>query len=487
MVSRSQLESRFKLEFLSTLTGTISGAILVFVLARLLDPDMYGLLYLTLSVIGIGKVFAKLGLSKSAARYITEYKESDPGQLAHIIKFSGFLSMILMLIVTIVIGIGSKQIANLINEPDVAPLLIVGCLFVFFTTLFGFLRRVLQGFEAIKQAAVLSIIKSVGKFVFAVGLAVAGFGAVGVLTGYVLSSLIASIISLYVVYFRHYRPLDHNVSMKSDLRRRIVEYSIPLTASEAAGTLSSRIDTILVGFFLNPIAVSYYTIANQIIKMTTTPVSALGFTLAPTFGAQKSDGNSNTAARIFEESFVHVILLYLPASVGLIILAEPLINLIFGQEYAGAVSVLRVFGPVAIVQANLHISAKGLDFLGRARTRAIVKTATSTLNFGLNIVLIPTIGVVGAAIATVITSSLYALSNMYIIHDELHLNMEKLTKETIKIVVITLVMALIVFSMKRYITNLLTLILIAVSGALICLSLSVILNIIDVDDISGLY
>ena len=483
MVSRSQLGSRFRLEFLSTLTGTLSGALLVVVLARLLDPDAYGLLYLTLSVIGVGKLFAKLGLGRSTARYIAEYKESDPGQLSHIIRFSAVISFILMMITSIIIGVAHQQIANLIDEPGIAPFLIIGSLFLFFTTLLGFLRKVLQGFEAIKPAALLSIIQSIGKFGFAVGLTIASFGAIGALTGYALGSLIASIVGIFLVYFRYYRPLDHNVSVESGLRRRIAEYAVPVTASEAAGNLSGRVDTILVGFFLNPVAVSYYTVANQVVTMIQSPVNALGFTLAPTLGAEQSAGNTNRAARIYEKSFINIMLLYIPASVGLILIAEPLIQLVFGRDYLGAVSVLQVFALYAVVQANLLVSSKGLDFLGKARTRAIVNGVTSTLNLGLNIVLIPTIGVIGAAIATVVTGSMYAMCNIYIIHKELQLRERYMIKETIKIVMLTSAMGIVVFLLSGYISGWFTLLAVVGLGVLICVFLSTTLNIVDLNNI----
>jgi O-antigen/teichoic acid export membrane protein len=285
------------------------------------------------------------------------------------------------------------------------------------------------------------------------------------------------------VYFRYYRPLDHSVSVEPDLKRRIVEYAVPVTASEAAGNLSGRIDTILVGFFLNPIAVSYYTIAKQVVAMIQSPVNALGFTLAPTFGAEKSAGNIDTAARIYEESFIHIMLLYLPASVGIILIAEPLVGLVFGRDYLGAVPVLQVFGLYAIIQANLLVSDKGLDFLGRARTRAIIKSVTSAMNFGLNIVLIPRIGVVGAAIATVATSSLYAISNIYIIHQELQLKTMHLLKETGKIAVITSIMAIVVLLCRAFIDGWITLLAVVATGVLIWAVLSIKLNLVNIRSI----
>ncbi|MWV40049.1 flippase [Natrialba sp. INN-245] len=481
MVSVSRLGSRFRMEFLSTLVATISGALLVVVLARLLDPDGYGLLYLTLAVIGVTKLFAKLGLGRSTARYITEYKEKDPTQLRHILKFSAGISLALLFIVTLVVSVGHRQIATLIGEPDVAPFLVLGSLFLVFGTTLGFLRKVLQGFEAIQLAALLSIIRSVTKAVVAIGLVVASFGAMGALAGWVLGAFLASLIGIIVVYSRYYRSLDFSAPVESGLRRRIAEYAVPVAASEAAGNLSSRIDTVLVGFFLNPVAVSYYVVAEQVVSMVQSPSNALGFTLAPTFGSEKSAGNAEKAARIYEEAFQHMALLYLPAAAGIILVSEPLVELVFGTDYLGAVPVLQVLGLYAFVKANILVSAKALDFLGRARSRAIVKGVTSVLNVLLNIALIPTVGVVGAAIATVITSSMYAIANIYIIYDELHLRIVHLIWRTLQIIGITLLMSLVVFVLLDQITGWITLLLVVCVGVAVWAALSVLSGILDIE------
>jgi len=483
MVSVSQLGSRFRVEFLSTLIATVSGALLVVILARLLDPTGYGLLYLTLAVIGVARLFAKLGIGRSTARYIAEYREKDPSQLRHILSFSAGITLTLLLVVTLVVGLGHQQISGLIGEPDLAIFLIVGSLFLFFETSLEFIRKVLQGFEEIKSAASLPIIKSLIKLAVAIGLVAAGFGAIGALAGWVLGALFASLVGGYIIYFRHYQPLEQGFPVESGLRRRIAQYAVPLTASEAAGNLSGRIDMVLIGFFLNPVAVSYYTISKQVVTMIQSPVNALGFTLAPTFGKEKTAGHSEGAARLYEESFVHIMLLYIPAAVGIVLIADPLVVHIFGSNYSNAVPVLQILALYAIIQANLNISPSALDFIGRARERAIVKGVTSIMNFILNIVLIPSIGVVGAAIATLITSSIYASSNMYLLHQEFNFRINYLAWKVGRIILVSFLMGMVVQQLVHYILGVTTLFAIVVVGLVVWVIASTVLGLIDIRNI----
>lgn len=138
--------------------------------------------------------------------------------------------------------------------------------------------------------------------------------------------------------------IESSPSIKQGLRRRIAEYSLPLTATRTADKLDKEVDTILVGYFLNPLSVGYYVVAKQPVDFIQMPINALGFTIAPTFGAQKAGGEITQAARLYETTFINILLLYIPAGAGLILVADPFIELVFGTQYRDAVPVLQTLG-----------------------------------------------------------------------------------------------------------------------------------------------
>lgn len=244
-------------------------------------------------------------------------------------------------------------------------------------------------------------------------------------------------------------------------------------ATNTSMILDKRVDTLLVGFFLSPVAVSYYAISGQVVRFIVTPLSALSFTISPTFGAQKAAGNVDRISRIYEETLVNTLLLYAPAGAGIILLAEPLIDLVLGAEYAGAVPVLQVLGLYVILTAVQQISDNGLDYLGRARERAVARLVTAILNVGFNIVLIPTIGVVGAAVATVATRGLYTAANVFIIAQEFDLRVRVILRKIGLISVITVTMSTVVFVFTDYISGWITLALVIGLGVAVWGTLSV--------------
>ncbi len=460
----SAIGDRFKAEFTAQVISVVTGAALIIILARILNPDDYGLLFLAISVFGVLELFSKLGVAKSAARYISEYKEKDQSQLRHIIKFSFLLNLLVITIVCSIVFVASDNISYLIGEPDLVPLLSLGALFIAFSTIAKFGRLILQGFEKIEISATLHGLDRGSRFIFVIGFVLMGYGIIGALAGYIFAYILSSTFGLIYIYFKLYRHLKP-ATIEPGLRRRITEYTVPLTATSTANVLDKRIDTVLVGFFAGPAAVAYYTIGKQIIGFIETPISALGFTLAPMYEAQQIKNGKNKAARIYETALVHGLTLYIPAAAGLILVTEPIVTLIFGTNYNGAIPVIQVLSVYAVFQAISKITSNGLDFLGQARKRAIIKTLTSILNVILNIILIPNIGVVGAAVATVISYPIYSLANIYLIHSELNLRIKYLFKCVVLIGFATAVMSSVTYVLTDYVHNLVTLLLVVGAGA----------------------
>jgi O-antigen/teichoic acid export membrane protein len=476
----SKLGERFKIEFAGQIVATAANALLVVVLARVLDPDGYGLLFLATSIFALAGLFSKLGLANSAARYISEYRERNPGQIRHILRRTLEINILTILLVSVVLLLGFETIANVLGEPELAPFLVFGFLFITFVSLTGFVRLISQGFEDISLAATVHVINHSGRLLFAVALILLGYGALGALGGFIIASGVASAIGMGILYFRYYRGFPSGETIEPGLTRRILEYNVPLTITGLSGKIDKKVDTILVGLFLDPVAVSFYVLSKQIVAFVETPSNALGFSISPTYGKQKVTDELSTAAKMFETSLVHTLLLYVPAATGIVLVAEPAIEFVFGESYLGAVPIIQVLSIYVILSAVTNITDYPLDYLGRAKVRSVAKGVASLGNVVLNILLIPSVGVVGAAVATVITHSFYVCIKLYIISTELPLNKKYIGSDISIIGLITIGMGTIVWIASRYIKGPLTLISVLSLGGVVWGGLSVMTGIVNI-------
>lgn len=433
----------------------VSSAVLMFVLARyLLDPTGYGELYWAIGILAVVQLFADVGLGKSAARYVAEYREDDPGQIPHLLQTTVTAKLVVIAIVAYTLLLFHEHIASLLGDPGAAPFLAAGVIYITVNSFNVFAQIVFQGYNQLVYSAAIQAISGAARLVFAVIFVLAGLGALGAFFGYIVGYAVAAAIGLALLYYKVYRKYEVADEFEDGLSRRLLEYSVPLTATRSANVIDKQIDIVLVGFFLNPVAVAFYTLAKQITDFVLAPAESLGFTISPNFGEQKAAGQLEDARRIYEMALTNAMLLYVPAAVGLALVADPFMTMVFGTEYAGAVPVMQVLSLFIVLQAITNLTSDSLDYLGRARSRAIAKGGTSVANLGLNIVLIPTIGVVGAAIATVATHTVYVLVNLYIVHSELSLHLRSLARSLGRICGITGVMAVAVLLVTPLISSL---------------------------------
>ncbi|AFZ71740.1 flippase [Natronobacterium gregoryi] len=482
MSTREHIVRGFKATLVSRAVYMLSSALLMIVLARVLNPDGYGALYWAIGILMVVQLFADLGLGKSTARYISEYSERDEGQLPHLLRSAIVYKLVVLTVVAYALLLFHERIAVALGDPDAAPFLAAGVLFIVANSFSGFSMMAFQGFNRLGYSAAVQAVSGATRLVFALGFVGLGFGALGALFGYIVGYAIAGAFGLVLLYYKCYCTYDPADAYEDGLSRRLVEYSIPLTATRSANVIDKRLDVVLVGFFLTPAAVGFYQLGKQITDFLLAPAESLGFTISPNFGEQKASGRLEQARRLYEKSLTHTMLVYIPAAVGLVLVADPFVTMVFPQ-YQGAIPVLQVLAGFVVLQAVTNLTSDSLDYLGRARHRAIAKGVTSVANFGLNLALIPTIGIVGAAIATVATHTVYVAVNLYILHRELSLRVGRLARSIGTVCGISLVMAVAVSLVTPLVSSLVMLFGAIVLGTVIWAGLAIASGLLDLREV----
>lgn len=467
-----------------TIHVSATGLLMVVLARYLLDPNEYGLLFLAIATFGIVQLFANLGIGKSAARYLTEYRETDPGQVPHIVRTSFVYRLGAIGAVCIVFYLIRDPLAGFLDREALVPLFALGVLYLAFHSVMAYAAIAFQGFNRVDWSAAVRAVSSLSRFALVVGFVLLVGGALGALIGYVVSYAIAAVFGLVVLYVKFYSQYEPDEEREPGLGRRIARYSGPIAVIQGAHALDNRVDAVLIGFFMNPTAVGFYYLGKQIVDFLQTPAASLGYAISPSFGEQKAADRMDHAAHLYQQTLEHVLLLYIPAGIGMLLVAEPAIGLVFGADYLGAVPVVQLFSAYLVLQAVTFVTSNGIDYLGRADSRAVAKGATSIANFLLNLLVIPLYGIAGAAAATVLTHSAYVALNLYIVHQEFSLDLERLGRSVATTCLITLGMGLIVFALVPRISGLIELFGVMGLGAAIWATLSVASGKLDLDRVT---
>jgi O-antigen/teichoic acid export membrane protein len=460
----------------------VANGVLVLVLTReLFTPAEYGRFNFVLSALAVVTILATLGLPRSAARYVTEFTETDPGQVPYVIRRSALFITGMIALVAAGTAVLGPAVLRAVGSPAIGGgLLAISGLYVAGRAYQSYLTTIFQGLNRVDWSATVTAVSSVARLPLVVGMVVLGFGVAGAVAGYVLAFGLAALVGAYVVYTRFYTEYEPASSASDQLTKRILEYSVPLTATRGANVLDKKVDTLLLGVIVDMTSVGYYTVAKQISDFVSAPASSFGYTISPALAEQSSKNRAERAAELYQQSLQYVLLGYVPAVVGLILVAEPTVRYVFGTGYLGAVPVLQIFSGFMLVNAINKVTSDGLDYLGRARSRAIVKSGTAIGNFCLNLVLIPRMGAVGAAVATVITYTVYTGSNVRFIAQELPIELARVARLLGVVCLITVGMGAVVLGALPYVSGLPSLLAVVALGGATWAALSVLGGVLSI-------
>ena len=319
-------------------------------LARELEPADFGLVALAMVFV----TFVEIGLEQGFGSALVQRTELERGHL-HAIFWTGLCIGLALTVVTLVVA---GPVADLLDQPDLAGVLrwlslsflLVGA----GTTPQALLRRTLD-FRALAARRVVAVGLS---GVVAVALALAGAG-VGALVAQRL--VLYATMAVVVWVATDYRP---GLAFAYRHVRELVGFSAATTGMRLLFVSTRKMDDLLVGVVLGPVALGYYDVAYRLLlvlsDLFTGTVATVGL---PVFSRLQHD-----LARLRRAVLAAVrltALLTFPAFAGFAVLAPDLIPTVFGAQWEPSVPVAQVLAVGGAMHALSYYHPAVLTAVGR--------------------------------------------------------------------------------------------------------------------------
>jgi len=450
--------------FVARLVTIISGVILTLVLARYLHPATYGLVFLAISVINLSAIFSDCGIGSSVSRFIAEYSAAKQSYLRNIIKTGLVYKTASGIIVTAVIITFATEISSFLSHSQLRLYLIIGGFAVFFKPLIDFSSKVFQGFQELKYAAIVAGLRDTAILILVLGPVVYGYGGVGAIYGYTVSYMVVGTVGLLIIFKKFYTKLPRS---ENYINRDILRYAFPLMLINASFLIYTEMDTLMIAYFWSSDHVAFYRVPKEIIRMITMPAAAIGAALAPALAYAKSGKSKEEVHGLVFRAHTANMAFCIPASIGISMLAGPIITLMFGDSYSESVIPLQLMSIYLLFFSVALIVSPCLDYLGHASVRSRMIITASLSNFALNLLLIPQYGAVGAIVSTLVTYSVYVSLNVRILWREMGMNRQQFMAPIYKGILASVVMVVYLLVARVYIYNVQTLLAVSIGGCLI--------------------
>jgi O-antigen/teichoic acid export membrane protein len=366
--------------------------------------NAYGQLFLFL---------ADLGLSTYAVRAIAQLRD-DARHEAHLRGLLADVLMLRVLLAALAAGLGIA-LASLSMQPTLflAALALNGVSLLLYGVQSAAVMA-LAGIERMDLSARAQMVFQVcfvllGAFALAYGL-----GYMGVIAGNLLAVLLLTVLSLRALRGQGLIPGRASPARWITLLRA----SAPFAVITLALGLSYRFDSVLIKTTLGSAATGQYNAAYNLIFNCVLFSNLLNTTLYPVLSRQAAADISGLGP-ICERALRYLLVVALPLTIGLFLLADAVVPFLFKEQFAPAADVLRVLIWVVPLQYVSEFLGYLILVTGRERLVARSVLLSSAVNVAINLWAVPRYGVQGAAVITVLTEAVLVGQYVWLLRDQL--------------------------------------------------------------------
>lgn len=320
------------------------------VLARLLSPDAFGLISLANVFIHFVQALINSGFSEA----IVQRKDLEPEHL----DTAFWVNLGIGTAITAVGIFAANAIAIFFKEPALTPIIQCLSLNVFIKSLADVQQAILRRKLHFRGLTVRRVVGLIAGSVVGITMALMNFGVWSL----VVQTLVANLVGVILLWkISGWRP---GFKVSKSHFKELFSFGINVFGISIFVFLNRRGDDFLIGYFLGPTALGYYTIAYkifvtvmQVLQEATQKVSL------PTFS--KLQGDREKLLRAFYTGTRVVSFVGVPAFIGLAMVAPEFIQIAFGEQWLPSVPVMQILALNGVLVIVMSFSGPSIMAIGK--------------------------------------------------------------------------------------------------------------------------
>ena len=399
--TRTALKGAIIFFIMSLLAGFI-GYLVRLVLARNLTTAEYGLFYAVFTLFAMLSLFRDMGLSHALIKYIAEFKISKyHGLIKGSIIITFFSQLAMSFIILGILFIFSNEIASyFFHTEEVFPtMLLLGIMFLLMPIekIFSF---TFQGFQRFDYNSLIEFARMIVVLFFVMVAFMYNKSVIVPSLAYI-TAYIAEIFIFSPLFIRTFPDFFKvKAILTKELFKKIFHFGLPVMIGLVGSMIITYTDTLAITYFRTLEEVALYQVAMPTAKLLlyfTTAVSMVVLPMSSELLARKLKQKLIIGLdMLYRYSFVFII----PLALLMFAYPELIIKVFFGEKYVEASLVLQILALAGIVYTVCFINSNILSGIGKPRENTKIILTASLFNLAFDIMLVPIIGINGAAIAT---------------------------------------------------------------------------------------
>ena len=379
--------------FLARILSAIIGFVGVVYFSRVLGATVLGTYFMFFSVLGVLNLLADMGLSIATVKRMSE--QVDVGQYLSVSVILRLFAVVMLALIVLVVR---EPLESYIGAEVAVEL--IGVLVVM--QLSELSISALRGGNRIVRSAYVEILRDAVKVISQIVLVLYSFEVFGLVWGLGVGFVVSAVAGFIWMDTSPKKPqLRHFGHML-----RFSKYSFIHSFS---GLVYEWFDLLVIGWLLSSYYVGVYGVcwAFSMVAMLLSEAIALSTfpSLSNLFSRRKEDETTS----IVSDSLAYTSIISIPAFAGTLVLSEDILSSLYGQEFSIGWQVLIILMMVRVVHSIQVIVVRVIEAADRPDIIFRISLIVMLLNIVADVVLIHFLGFIGAAIATLVSMSVFLM------------------------------------------------------------------------------
>ena len=406
------------------------------ILARLLTPEIFGIMAIALIVVRFIEAFTRSGLEAALIQRQADFNEARDTAFT-LLVFRG-------LILCSVVMAAAPWIADFYEEQQLVFILAVMSSHFIFVG-FNNINIIAKQKELdLRKYAYLDITVQVTSTIATVIIAYYTRSVWALVTGYLITAfLFASLSYLFI-------PGRPRFGFNTQIAKELLSYGKFITGTSIILYIAGEMDNLVIGKILGMEALGYYVLAFTLANMVTTFLSRLlSGALFPAYSKIQSD--TEAVNRVFKKSLVLLLNIIVPTAVGLAVLAPEIVRVIYGEKWAASVDPLIALCVFGMLRGMMSLIGYLLQAIGKPNLDLVSGTLRLIV---LGILIYPAAvnyGIAGVAWVVTIAIGVQLVTGFWFLHRHINFSIFSITLPVLSLVLRNLAMAAAVVMTSWYV------------------------------------
>jgi len=368
------------------------------------DYGLWAQINITVSLIS---PLALMGLSMGFVRFLSS--ETETKIIKEAVYSILFFVTVSGLLASLLLYIFAEPLATFgFKDPEATYFIQAGSFLILLNVIESVSLIYFRVFRQIKRFSYLTLFETFAKLFFILVLLKMGYGLLGVIAATLLVQGLIFLISLLTIISQIGFFIPRFTYMKEYL-----QFSLPLTPTALIRWVTESSDRYLVTYFLGLGSVGVYSAACSIGNLIQLLVSPLQLILLPEISKLFDENKIDKVRTYMSHSLRYFLLITIPAVFGISALAKPLLGVFTTQDFLSGWFVIPIIAFSGLLAGIFQIFVNIMFLVKETKSITYINIVAAASNVLLNLLLIPSIGIGGAALSTLIS---YFLMIVFCIH-----------------------------------------------------------------------